>query len=153
MSVVNPENIEQNSKYLELDITALNMSGIFFDEYVLLDNRNKKNVNEIIKDSSLIILCGGDTYLQNQFFNEINLKKYIAKVNATIVGISAGAINAADTVYNSPECEKDSLKPEILVGLNLTKINVEPHFDINNSNNIKMNLYLNNHIKELFMVC
>lgn len=61
----NPGNIEQNSKYLEVDITALNMSGIFFDEYAALDNRNKKNVNEIIKDSPLIILCSGNTYLQN----------------------------------------------------------------------------------------
>lgn len=36
----NPDSIEQNSQYLELDIKALNMSGITFDEYIVLDNRN-----------------------------------------------------------------------------------------------------------------
>lgn len=143
----NPEAIEQNSRYLELDIKALNMSGIVFDEYVVLDNRNKTEVQEVLNNSSLILLCGGNTYQQNKFFNEINLKKYIANTDAPVVGISAGAINAADTVYNSPECVEDMLKPYILSGLNLTKINIEPHFDINNDNEIQMKSILSESYK------
>jgi dipeptidase E len=138
----NPDSIEQNSKYLELDIEALNMSGIVFDEYVVLDNRNKTKVQEVLSDSSLIMLCGGNTYQQNKFFNEINLKKYISNIDAPVIGISAGSINAADNVYNSPECEEDIENPHILAGLNLTKINIEPHFDINSNNKIQMNSIL-----------
>ncbi len=145
----NPEAIEQNSKYLELDVIALNMSGIFFDEYAVLDNRNKDNVKEILKDSSLIMLCGGNTYRQNQFFNEIDLKKYILTLDTTIVGISAGSINAASIAYNSPECEEDTLNPELLSGLGLTNINIEPHFDVNNNNKMQMDSILSQSYKRV----
>ena len=49
----NPEAIEQNSRYLELDVIALNMSDIFFDEYVVLDNRNKENVKEVLEETTM----------------------------------------------------------------------------------------------------
>ena len=62
---------EQNDKFLEMDIEALKLSGLYFDEYLILDNRNKTKIPEVLKDSSLIFLCGGNTYIQNQFFNEI----------------------------------------------------------------------------------
>lgn len=120
-----------------MDIEALNLSGLFFDEYLVLDNRNRSQVSEILKDSSLIFLGGENTYIQNQFFNEINLKEYVKKLGAIIVGISAGAINSAEEVFNSPEEDNDLSNPSILVGLGLTKINVEPHFDIYNNNVIQ----------------
>lgn len=92
----------------------------------------------VLKDSSLILLCGGNTYQQNKFFNEIDLKKYLVGIDATVIGISAGSINAADVVYNSPESIEDLNNPYILSGLNLTKINIEPHFDINSDNKIQI---------------
>ncbi len=134
----NPFNFEQNDKFLEMDIEALKLSGLYFDKYLILDNRNKSNISEVLNDSSLIFLCGGNTYIQNQFFNEINLKKYLKKLDATIVGISAGSINSANIVFNSPEEDEDLSNPCILEGLSLTKFNVEPHFNINNDNVIQM---------------
>ncbi|MBR2289317.1 MAG: Type 1 glutamine amidotransferase-like domain-containing protein [Clostridia bacterium] len=135
----NPHGIEQNSFYLELDKEALNMSGLYFDEYVVLDDRNKNKVEETLKDASLIFLCGGDTYVQNMFFNEIDLKKYISNIDASIVGISAGSINSADVVFNSPEKKEDLEHPCILSGLSLTNLNIEPHFELNNTNEIQVN--------------
>ena len=111
-----------------MDIEALKLSGLYFDEYLILDNRNKTKIPEVLKDSSLIFLCGGNTYIQNQFFNEINLKEYIKELDSTIVGISAGAINFADIVFNSPEEDNDLSNPCILVGLGLTEFNIEPSF-------------------------
>ncbi len=134
----NPFNFEQNDKFLEMDIEALKLSGLYFDKYLILDNRNKSNISEVLNDSSLIFLCGGNTYIQNQFFNEINLKKYLKKLDVTIVGISAGSINSANIVFNSPEEDEDLSNPCILEGLSLTKFNVEPHFNINNDNVIQM---------------
>ena len=134
----NPFNFEQNDRFLKMDKEALKLSGLFFDEYLILDNRNKNKVSELLKDSSLIFLCGGNTYIQNQFFNEIHLKKYIKDLDATIVGISAGAINSANIVFNSPENDNDLSNPYILDGLGLTEFNIEPHFDINNENIIQM---------------
>ena len=134
----NPFNFEQNDKFLEMDIEALKLSNLSFDECLILDNRNKTKVSEVLKDSSLIFLCGGNTYIQNQFFNEIDLKNYIKDLDSTIVGISAGAINSADIVFNSPEEDNDLSNPYILVGLGLTEFNIEPHFDIHNDNILQM---------------
>ena len=93
--------------------------------------------------------CGGNTYRQNQFFNEIDLKKYILTLDTTIVGISAGSINAASIAYNSPECEEDTLNPELLSGLGLTNINIEPHFDVNNNNKMQMDSILSQSYKRV----
>lgn len=133
----NPENTKNNDKFLNMDIEALNLSGLFFDEYLVLDNRNKDNVSKILEDSSLIFLCGGNTYKQNKFFNEINLKNYIKELDCVVVGISAGAINSAKDVFNSPEEEEDLINPMYLSGLELTNINIEPHFDANNENELQ----------------
>ena len=60
-----------------MDVLAL--SGLNFKENVVLDNRNKDDIANVLKNSSLIFLSGGDTLQQNIFFNEINLKEYIKK--------------------------------------------------------------------------
>lgn len=133
-----PDNYKQNDEYLKLDMNALALSGLYFKENVVLDNRNKDDIGNVLNNSSLIFLSGGDTFQQNMFFNDINLKKYIKKTDACIVGISAGSINSAKIVFNSPEDEKDLNNPTILKGLDLTTINVEPHFDYDNPNKIQM---------------
>lgn len=133
-----PDSYKQNDEYLKLDIESLELSGLKFKENIILDNRNKENIDNILNGSSLILLSGGNTYKQNKFFNNINLKKYIKTTDACIVGISAGSINSSNIVFNSPENEEDLKNPSILKGLNLTNINVEPHFDYNNTNKIQM---------------
>lgn len=137
-----PDNYEQNDEYLKLDVKALTFSGLHFTENVVLDNRNKNNIDIVLNNSSLIFLSGGNTLQQNLFFNEINLKKYIKKTDACIVGISAGSINSAKIVFNSPEEEKDLVNPTILEGLDLTTINVEPHFDCDKLSRIQMDSIL-----------
>lgn len=136
------DNYEQNDYYLKLDMDVLAMSGINFKENVVLDNRNKDDIANVLKNSSLIFLSGGDTLKQNIFFNEINLKEYIKNIDTCIVGISAGAINSAKIVFNSPEEEKDLTNPSILEGLGLTTINVEPHFDCDKISKIQMDAIL-----------
>lgn len=137
-----PDNYEQNDEYLKLDINALALSKLYFKENVILDNRNKDDIDNILNNSSLIFLSGGDTFKQNNFFHNINLKENIKKTDACIVGISAGSINSAKIVFNSPECEEDLTNPTILEGLDLTTINVEPHFDCENLNKIQMDAIL-----------
>lgn len=136
------DNYEQNDYYLRLDMEVLALSGLNFKENVVLDNRNKDDIANVLKNSSLIFLSGGDTLQQNLFFNEINLKKYIKKTDACIVGISAGSINSAKIVFNSAEKEKDLVNPTILEGLDLTTINVEPHFDCDKLSKIQMDSIL-----------
>lgn len=136
--VSDPFDYEKNDEYLKLDIQALSSVGINFKEYIILDNRNKHQIDKVLNNSSLIFLSGGNTFIQNIFFNEINLKKYIKEIDACIIGISAGSINSAKVVFNSPETTEDLIHPCILDGLNLTEINIEPHFTLSNSNKIQM---------------
>ena len=130
-----PDNYEKNDLFLQMDIEALKLSGMTFEKYLVLDGRNKENISNILIDSNLIFLCGGNTLVQNNFFNNINLKDYLKDIDSVIVGISSGAINAASNVYNSPECEEDLNNTPYLDGLNLTKFNIEPHFVLDNLDN------------------
>lgn len=133
-----PDNYELNDNYLKLDTEILALSGLKFKESLVLDNRNKEDIGNILKNSSLIFLSGGNTFQQNMFLNAIKFKDYIKETDACIVGISAGAINSAEIVFSSPENEKDLTRSVILKGLALTTINVEPHFDLDNPNKIQM---------------
>lgn len=128
-----PDNYDKNDLFLKMDIEALKLSDLCFDEYLVLDQRNTWDIENVLKDASLIFLSGGNTLLQNKFFNSINLKKYIND-NSVVIGISAGSINSAKDAYNSPESEEDLNSSPYLHGLELTNINIEPHFSLSNLN-------------------
>lgn len=145
-----PNDYERNGLFLQIDSEALKLSGLVFEEYLILDDRNKDNITDILKDSDLIFLSGGDTYKQNIFFNDINLKEYLKNIDAVIVGISAGSINSAYNVYNSPECEEDLKYPPCFKGLGLTTINIEPHFVLNNLSDNNKILQRGEILKESF---
>lgn len=144
-----PDNYELNDNYLKLDTEILALSGLKFKESLVLDNRNKEDIGNILKNSSLIFLSGGNTFQQNMFLNAIKLKDYIKETDACIVGISAGAINSAEIVFSSPENEKDLTRSVILKGLALTTINVEPHFDLDNPNKIQMDSIIKESINRI----
>ena len=136
-----PNNYERNDLFLQMDIEALKLSGLTFEKYLVLDGRAKENITSILKDCDLIFLCGGNTLIQNTFFNNIDLKEHLKNIDSVIVGISAGSINSAGDVYNSPESDEDLNNSPYLKGLGLTTINVEPHFileDLSNDFNKKL---------------
>ena len=128
MIASNPNDYVKNDLYLQMDIDALKLSGLTFEEYLVLDGRSKGKIENILIDCDLIFLCGGDTLTQNIFFNDIGLRKFVKDIESVIVGISAGSLNAACDVYNSPENEDDLKHTPYLKGLDLTTINIEPHF-------------------------
>ena len=142
----NPDEYEKNDLFSQMDIKALELSGLNFDEYTVLDGRNSSNAEVVLNNADLIFLCGGNTLTQSKFFNSINLKKYLNNIDSVVVGISAGSINSAKNVFNSPESVEDLNNSPYLQGLELTDINVEPHFEINNltdeSKRIQMNAIL-----------
>ena len=138
----NPDEYEKNDLFLKMDIEALKLSGLEFQDSAILDGRNIENPELVLENANLIFLSGGNTLIQNKFFNKINLKKYLKNTDSVIVGISAGSINSAKNVFNSPEEEQDLKNSPYMQGLELTNINVEPHFDINNANKIQMDSIL-----------
>ena len=82
----NPVDYEKNDLFLKMDIKALELSGLHFDEYVVLDGRNSNKVKSVLNGVNLIFLCGGNTLTQNNFLNRINLKKYLKKLILLLSG-------------------------------------------------------------------
>lgn len=128
-----PDDKEKINLYTKLLFEGLKLSGISFNEYLVLDSSTVDNAQEYIDKANMIFLSGGDTYIQNEFFKRIHLREKLEKFNGLIIGQSAGAINMADDVFNSPE-EMEKSEPVFFKGLGLTNINIEPHFMLDDSN-------------------
>ncbi len=140
-----PDDSEKVDSYASLIFNGLKLSDITFSEYFVLDNRTKNNASEYVKKSNVIFLSGGDTYIENEFFNQIHLKELLQDFDGIIIGQSAGSINMAESAYNSPE-EGDSSEPIYFDGLGLSSINIEPHFVLDTNGFDEMQIYQRNHL-------
>ena len=89
---------------------TLALSRITFENYIILDDRNKMDAQELVAASDFIILGGGHVPTQNAFFAEMN---------------------AASIVYAQPEEEGEAADPNyrrFLKGLGLTNVMLLPHY-------------------------
>jgi len=141
------KNKEKIDLYSKLLFEGLKLSGINFDDYLVLADETKNNAREYIEQADLIFLSGGDTYVQSQFFNELKLRELLSDFNGIIIGQSAGALNMAYNVFNSPE-EMEESEPIYFEGLGLTDINIEPHFTLDTSDFDETEIYQRNKILE-----
>lgn len=102
-----------------------------FEHFEVLDRRTQPQVARMIREANFIILCGGHVPTEHAFFHDLRLRRRLQSFDGTIMGISAGTMNMAYTVYASPELEGESIDPNYklyLQGLGMTRINVLPHF-------------------------
>ena len=109
---------------------AFDRAGIPLPGWQLLDSKTADRAGELVAWSDFIILMGGHVPTQNAFFNKNGLKELLSGYPGVIMGISAGTMNAADTVYAQPEADGES-KPSFrrfYPGLGLTDINICPHY-------------------------
>lgn len=89
--------------YANIFFDSLKMVGIQFNEYCVLEDVTRDKAKKYIDGADIVYLCGGRTFYQMKFFDEINLKELLENYNGIVIGQSAGAINMADLVYNSSE--------------------------------------------------
>lgn len=109
----------------------LEEAGLSFSSYNIIDWRNQEKASGIIATSDFIILGGGHVPTQNRFFHEINLPVLMKTYDGVVMGISAGTMNCAETVYAEPEEPGESDNSEyqrFIPGLGLTTKQVLPHF-------------------------
>lgn len=127
-----PIDTTHNDEWGNYQKKALMNSHFLVDKFTILDDRNKEKTEELVKESDLIILGGGHVPTQNKFFREIHLKKYLKEYEGVIVGVSAGSMNCAKTVYAMPELTGEYLDKKYqryLPGLELTQTMIIPHYN------------------------
>ena len=106
---------------------AFNASGLTISQFDIWDYTQKPEVF----DYDCIILSGGPTFIQGMFFEEIGLREKLLYYDGIIIGISAGSMNSAATVYAQPEFPGDTTDPDyrrFYPGLGLTETNILPHY-------------------------
>lgn len=142
-----PDDYEKVDSYSKLIFDGFKFSGFDFENYLVLDKRTASLAEKYIENADLIFLSGGDTFIENEFFKDIKLKELLENYQGVIVGQSAGSINLASNVYNSPEygIETD-IRTIYFDGLGLSDINIEPHFELNDKAFDENKLYQRKHI-------
>ena len=109
---------------------AFERAGIPMPGWRILDDLTADHARELVAWSDFIILMGGHVPTQNAFFQKIGLRELLKNYPGTIMGISAGTMNAADTVYAQPEADGETAPSfrRFYPGLGLTNIMVCPHY-------------------------
>jgi len=128
-----PDNTEKSALYSRWEYDRFTDAGYTIERFSVLDSRNAGKAAELVADSNFIILSGGHVPTQNRFFTEINLKKHINSFDGVILGISAGSMNSAETVYAQPEIPGEATDPDykrFISGLGITDINIIPHYNM-----------------------
>ena len=130
---------EKNYKYFNGGEDSLGVKGMFkrldinINEYHLIDIKSsKEEMINYIKNSDIIYLMGGNPFVQLKLLNTIDYKKLFK--NKILIGVSAGSMNLAKQAYYS----KDDDYPitHFYDGLGMVDITIDPHFDINNEEQV-----------------
>ena len=129
------DNIEKTDKNKNLLIDAFNKAGINFKCEYLVDKRvSKEEAKELLSESNIVFLMGGDTYKEMQSINEYDIKEDIISRDL-IIGVSAGSLNQSKNVIYLDEYQDYKLvKYE---GLGLVDFNIYPHLDFKNKEFLK----------------
>lgn len=126
-----PDSHDETDIYAIGFMKSLISSGISVSETFVLDGRNKECAKELIDIADLIFLAGGHVPTQNKFFEEMGLKDLLKGYKGVLMGLSAGSMNSAASVYAQPELEGEAADPDykrFLNGLGLTDISIIPHY-------------------------
>lgn len=124
-------NTDATDMYARVTIESFELT-LPFGYYTVLDCRNKTNAEDLIKKADFILIMGGHVPTQNNFFANIKLKELLKYYDGVVLGISAGSMNSASIVYCPPELEGEGYDKNFkrfLPGLELTEINVFPHYN------------------------
>lgn len=105
-------------------------ADIPFSKYTVLDATNAQSAKKLVHSSDFIIFAGGHVPTQNTFLNAIRMRQLLSDYDGVVMGISAGSMNLADTVYVQPE-EPGESSPDFVrfaPGLGLTEYQILPHY-------------------------
>ena len=124
------DSLEINDSIRNIFAASFPMSGLSARQMIICDRRNEEVVGRI-SEYDVVILAGGHVPTQNAFFKRIDLKERIKDFDGILIGISAGTMNSAETVYAQPELEGESIDEKyqrFLSGLGITTLMILPHY-------------------------
>jgi len=133
MIAADPETFNNNDEMTEFFTDAFNHSGLLILGFKLWDYRSQEISREVLMQADFIMLAGGHLPTQIAFFHQINLASMIQDYSGIVIGVSAGTMNCARRVYVMPEMPNEALDPmfkRFSDGLNLTEVNVLPHYQL-----------------------
>ncbi|MBQ8160888.1 MAG: Type 1 glutamine amidotransferase-like domain-containing protein [Clostridia bacterium] len=127
-----PDAHEHNDRMTADFQAALTHHGRTPEWMIMVDDRNAGQMVPRLPSVDLLILSGGHVPTQNRFFHECGLVSAAASLreDAVVMGISAGSMNMADTVYIQPEEKGEAVDPSFRRwgrGLGLTPFQILPH--------------------------
>lgn len=125
-----PDNYERNDSMRYMYEESFPLSGLPIRRIDICDRRSNDFVSRI-SEYGVVILSGGHVPTQNLYFQEIHLKEALSEFEGIVIGISAGSMNSAGTVYAQPELEGEASNPgyqRFLSGLGLTEWMILPHY-------------------------
>ena len=125
-----PDNYERTDEQVNRFNSFFSKIGISFNSINFIDGRKtKEEAKKSVENSDVVFLLGGSPDLQMKFINDYELSDLISNVKI-VIGVSAGSMNQGDRVIYKDDFENYILKD--YKGLNLTDINIFPHYDIEN---------------------
>lgn len=128
-------DIEKNKERCVKMSGWFEQEGIVFKKKNIIDySVNEKEAENMIKESNLIFLNGGDTLKQIEGINKLNIANTIKNKGQNVVGMSAGAINLAKRVVVARDIEDNIPETQVYKGIGLSDINIEPHCDFEDNN-------------------
>lgn len=128
-----PDDHARNDEMASTFAGCFGWHGMGFTQVDVLDSRNRECAAELVAASDVILLAGGHVPAENAFFKEIALRELLIGYKGVIMGVSAGSMNAADTVYVQPEEAGEAVDPNFVrwtQGLGLTDKNILPHYNM-----------------------
>ncbi len=126
-----PEGHAKTDFYSAETRRSLEDVGIRFRSWSALDSRNEADAAALVRGADFIILAGGHVPTQNAFFQRIGLRDLLRDWDGVLMGISAGTMNSASTVYSQPEEPGEAVDPHyrrFFPGLGLTEVMILPHY-------------------------
>lgn len=133
---------EVTDEYFAYFINMFHEQGIHFEKEYVVDGRiTFKQAQEAVEKADVIWLSGGNTPVEFKYLKKYGLDKVIKQHQGVIIGLSAGAINMAETAICTLSCQHE--KQEVYSGLGCVDISVEPHFVRNQITDEVINLSKN----------
>lgn len=125
----------KNDEYkdrMKRDLSDVGFNG----EIILLDKRiGQQQALKVLTKADFIYLLGGDPVRQLKYILDNGFDEIIRNSNVLVIGTSAGAMNLCCQVYCSKD--EDFLESMFYKGLGLVNLIIDPHFDINDLEQVK----------------